>query len=96
MVRLHTRYIPHVTNTSIAHIGPTRRCINTAVRQYGSTPIILNAINDTLIFLAISFRIVANTFLGETWGARARSFVKGDGLPRVSKGLLQGGQLYYL
>jgi len=77
------------------HIGPTKRCINTVVRSYGSTPIILNAIYDTLVFLTISFRIVSFTFVGETKGAQIKSFFFGDGLPRMSKGLLQGGQLYY-
>jgi len=78
-----------------AHIGTTQRCINTAVRSYASTPIVLNAINDTLIFLAISCRIVAFTVVGETRSAQIKSFVSGNGLPRISKGLLQGGQLYY-
>jgi len=78
-----------------AHIGTTQRCIDTAVRSYASTPIVLNAINDTLIFIAISLRIVAFTVAGDTWGAHIRSFVSGDGLPRMSRALLQGGQLYY-
>jgi len=77
------------------HIGPTQRCINTVVHWFTSPPIVANAIYDTLIFLAISFRIVSYTIVGETWQARLKCFVSGDGLPRLSKGLLQGGQLYY-
>jgi hypothetical protein len=78
-----------------AHIGTTQRCINTAVRPYVSTAIVLNAINDTLIFIAISTRLVVYTCADETWRANVRSFARGDGLPRISKGLLQGGQLYF-
>lgn len=80
----------------IQHIGTTQRCINTAVRGYASAPIVLNAVNDTLIFLAISFKIMSFSLVGTTWQARTRSFVEGKGLPGLSKALLQGGQLYYL
>jgi hypothetical protein len=33
---------------------------------------------------------------GSIWGARAKSFFRGDGLHHISKSLLQGGQAYYL
>jgi len=77
------------------HIGPTNRCILTSVRSYVSVPVFLNAINDTLIFLAISYHIISYTIIGDSWSARAKSFFRADGLPKLSKGLLQGGQLYY-
>jgi hypothetical protein len=57
---------------------------------------VLNAINDTLVFLAISYHIISYTTIGDSWSARAKSFFTADGLPRLSKALLQGGQLYYL
>jgi len=64
--------------------------------SYGSAPIILNAVNDTLIFIAISYRILMHTaYPGDSWWARAKLFFTADGLPRLSKALLQGGQLYY-
>lgn len=88
--------IPDLRGHSAAHIGPTQRCINTEVASYISAPIALNAINDTLIFLAISFRIISFSVAGETGRDKLRSFISGDGLPQLSKGLLQGGQLYYL
>ncbi|KAF7972951.1 hypothetical protein HWV62_16520 [Athelia sp. TMB] len=50
---------------------------------------------DTLVFLAISYRILSNAMVGDTWRERARSFFKGEGLYGLSKGLLQSGQLYY-
>jgi len=77
-------------------MGPTRRCILTTVRSYVSVSVIINTVNDTLIFLAISYSIISYTVIGDTWGARAKSFFRADGLPRLSKALLRGGQLYYL
>jgi hypothetical protein len=78
------------------HIGTTQRCIITTCERFGRVPILLNSIMDTLVFIAISFRIVSYSLIGDTFGARMRSFFRGDGLPRVSKNILQGGQLYYL
>jgi hypothetical protein len=34
--------------------------------------------------------------MGDTFGARMRSFIRGEGLPVLAKSLLQSGQLYYL
>lgn len=70
--------------------------MNTAVQSFGFAPIFLNTVNDTLVFLAISYRILKHTTRGDSWRARAKSFLAGDGLPKLSKALLQGGQLYYL
>jgi hypothetical protein len=78
------------------HLGNTQRCMITSVAPYGSAPIVLNAINDTLIFIAISVRLVSFTSTSNSFGARIKSFWLGDGLPALSRSLLQGGQLYYL
>ena len=78
------------------HIGTTQRCIASESDRYATVPILLNAIMDTLVFIAISFRIVSYSLVGDTFGARMRSFLRGSGLPSISKSILQGGQLYYL
>lgn len=52
--------------------------------------------NDTLVFFAISYRIVSSAMVSSTWSARVKSFFMGDGLLNLSKALLQGGQVYYL
>jgi hypothetical protein len=78
------------------HIGTTQRCITTKTERFGSVPILLNSIMDTLVFIAISFRIVSCSLVGDTFSARMRSFFRGDGLPSLSKSVLQGAQLYYL
>ncbi|KZP20659.1 hypothetical protein FIBSPDRAFT_533166 [Athelia psychrophila] len=51
--------------------------------------------NDTLVFLSISYRMAVNAMTTETWVARSRSFITGEGLYRISKVLLYSGQLYY-
>jgi hypothetical protein len=78
------------------HIGPTRYCIVTHFEHYGSMPNLLHSIYDTLVFIAISLRIVSYSIVGDTFGARMRSFFRGAGLPSLSRSVLQGGQLYYL
>jgi hypothetical protein len=81
----------------VTHLGTTQRCIVTSVAPHASAPIVLNAILDTLIFIAISIRLVSFSFVNDgTFGARMKSFWRGDGLPTLSRSLLQGGQLYFL
>ena len=63
---------------------------------YATVPIILTVVNDTLVFLAISYRMVSSAMVSCTWSARARSFFTGEGLHQLSKALLQSGQVYYL
>jgi hypothetical protein len=77
------------------HLGSTQRCVSTGVARYASTPVILNAAIDTLVFFAISMRIVSYSITGDTFGAKLRSFLKGEGLPSLSRSLLRGGQMYY-
>jgi len=77
------------------HIGDTQRCIVTSVANYAPTPVVLNTIIDTIVFLAISLRITSYSIEGDTFTQSVKSFWSGDGLPKFSKSLLQGGQLYY-
>lgn len=79
-------YIPH-----------TKRCMYKATNiNYFAIPSIVACVNDTLVFFAISYRLVSNAATGDNWRARTRSFIKGDGLYSLSRSLLQSGQLYYL
>jgi len=73
----------------------TWRCTEGLAHTYTTVPIILTAINDTLVFLAISYRMVSISMVNSTWSARARSFFRGDGLHHLSKALLKSGQAYY-
>ena len=83
-------------NYSVDRIPYTRRCTEGLAHVYTMVPIILTAVNDTLIFIAISYRMVSLSMVSGTWSARAKSFFTGDGLHHLSKALLQSGQVYYL
>ena len=65
---------------------------------YEGSAIIIPAIYDTLVFFAISYQLYPAYELSQvtTWRERASLFFSGQGLPRLSKALLQGGQQYYL
>ena len=78
------------------HIGTTRRCINSSVKAYGAAGLLAAAINDTLIFLAITFRLLTAHLTSDCLRDRFRSFVRGEGLHRMPRLLLQTGQLYYM
>lgn len=55
------------------------------------------AINDTAVFLAITYRLAVDSANEDgTWRARIQSVVTGKGLYKVSGALMRSGQLYYL
>ncbi|KAF7350758.1 hypothetical protein MSAN_01636900 [Mycena sanguinolenta] len=81
-----------------AHIGPTMQCINTALPADTKVAAIMPLINDTAIFLAINYRILAHTIVGDSLRARLRVLLggTGPGLSTLSQVLLQSGQHFYL
>ncbi|CCM01242.1 uncharacterized protein FIBRA_03291 [Fibroporia radiculosa] len=85
--------IPFAMQSS--HVGESRRCITTGVEMYSSSVIIICTVNDTLVFLGISSQLLSASFPEESWSKRLRSFASGRGLPRLSRSLLQSGQLFY-
>ncbi|KAF7373782.1 hypothetical protein MSAN_00589900 [Mycena sanguinolenta] len=80
-----------------AHIGPTAQCIMTAVTADTQVAVIMPLINDTAIFLAITYRILAHMVVADSIGARIRVFLgsTGPGLSTLSQALLQSGQHFY-
>lgn len=83
-----------------AHIAPTHYCINSEVKSFASTAVIVSTVNDSLVFLAISFRLLSNNNEELSTKDRVRLFFstsgKGNGLSSISNALFQGGQVYYL
>lgn len=73
-------------------IDPTNFCIIKAVKSFSSAGIIATACYDTLVFFAVSWKIVTKSAMG----GKAQLFLRGQNLPQVSKELLRGGQQYYL
>lgn len=74
------------------HIGPTKYCVNAEVKSFSSAAVIMSTLNDSLVFLAISLRLVAYNQVD----SRTKALVKGQGLSSISKALFKGGQIYYL
>ncbi|KAF7334222.1 hypothetical protein MSAN_02383500 [Mycena sanguinolenta] len=57
---------------------------------------IVPLINDTAIFLAINYRILAHTIVADSVAARVRIFFGGTGLSTLMQALLRSGQHFYL
>ncbi|KAJ6454666.1 hypothetical protein C8R45DRAFT_1222782 [Mycena sanguinolenta] len=81
-----------------AHIGPTMQCITTSVPGNIEAAVIIPLVNDTAIFLAITYRILDNTIPGDSpvRGRLSVFFFGGAGLSALSHALLQSGQHFYL
>ena len=77
------------------HIGTTRNCIDVEVKSYTSSGLVAAAVNDTMVFVAISYRLVSISFT-ESLSDRFQSFFRGKHMGHISRVLLQTGQLYYL
>nr|GAT46966.1 predicted protein [Mycena chlorophos] len=73
------------------NIGPTAYCINAGVRPFVAGIGISPFVHDTIIFIAISWRLYKNSNSG-----KVSSLVTGNSLPFFSKAILQDGQAYYL
>jgi len=76
-------------------MGPTKMCYSTPLRPFAAASLILNGVYDTLVFLAISFRIASYSMAGDTLSMRIKCVFTAGGLPRLSRDLLHSGQLYY-
>ncbi|TFK38695.1 hypothetical protein BDQ12DRAFT_97634 [Crucibulum laeve] len=80
------------------HAGTTQQC-NIAVPSNGKAIeclAILLLINDTVIFLAISYRVLKFPLIDYSLKSWAKVFFDKGSLPIVSRLLLQSGQYYYL
>ena len=56
---------------------------------------IATAVYDTLMYLAISWRLASFASI-DGWKSQAKSFITGGGLGGLAKVLLRSGQVYYL
>ncbi|KAJ7686235.1 hypothetical protein B0H17DRAFT_848313, partial [Mycena rosella] len=85
-------------------LGDPSKCIIARVEVFtyvGASAIILT-VHDTLVFFAISYRLVSNfgtqeqTWCEQTWGTRLKMMFSGAHLPIFSKALFADGQMYYM
>jgi hypothetical protein len=78
------------------YLGPELGCGISQVKYRAVIPILLRSAFDTLVFFAISFRIASYSVVGDTFSGRMRCLLRGEGLPKLSRCIVQGGQSYYL
>jgi hypothetical protein len=73
-------------------------CIDSGINSFLAAVNIIPLINDTLVFLAISWRLSRNSYdqTLRVQGGMIRLLIFADYLPVFSKGLLRDGQAYYL
>ena len=77
------------------HIGPTRECIIRSVEKSTSAGFVAIVIYDTMVFIAISLRLLLDN-PADGWIARLKLFFSGEKMGYLSRALLQTGQMYYL
>ena len=76
-------------------ISVAGQCIPSDPKAYGAAGVVASAVVDSLIFLALSHRLVNFHTQGGSRQARLKGFMRGDGLHKTPKVILQTGQLYY-
>jgi hypothetical protein len=63
---------------------------------FSSSAVVILAVNDTLVFFSISWKLLSASAVDESFKAKLKIFISGHGLPAFSRSLLQSGQEYYL
>lgn len=85
-----------VTAVTATNVGPTSYCLNASLKPYASAAPITSAVHDTLVFFAISWRLLSNSHVDVPFETQLKAFITGEYLPSFSRALLKDGQLYYL
>ena len=70
-------------------------CVTININKLSSVGFITVALFDTIVFITISIRLVCYGF-ANSFRSRFRSFLNGYEMGRISRAILQTGQLYYL
>ena len=76
--------------------GWSELCVHVNIRPYAVAATIVPAINDTLAFIAITWRLTRHSHVPPTLKGDVKVFVFGNYLPVFSKAMLRDGQAYYL
>ena len=71
-------------------------CIKPGMNPFVAAATVIPLINDTFVFLAISWRLSRNSYDDHTLKSGIRFFIFGEYLPVFSKVLFKDGQVYYL
>ncbi|KAJ3506390.1 hypothetical protein NLJ89_g6895 [Agrocybe chaxingu] len=79
-----------------SNIGNTAYCINSRLEPYVSAAVIIPFVNDTLVFIATTVRLMQNTYVDASIKNGVQVMIFGKYLSTFSKAVLQDGQAYYL
>ncbi|KZP07901.1 hypothetical protein FIBSPDRAFT_939271 [Athelia psychrophila] len=71
-------------------------CYTNPTIKSNSIAVTATFVYDTMVFLAISYRLSAGAVTAGDWRSRVLSIVTGKGLFSLSRSLMKGGQVYYL
>lgn len=76
--------------------GTFTYCLTGSISPYIALDFVMPLVHDTLVFLAISWRLTTNSIYNTNIKHGVRAMVFGDYMPAFSRALLQDGQIYYL
>ena len=79
-----------------ASIGPTKYCVDADVPNSSYAAIFAPLIHDTLVFVAISWRLTQNAHMELNFKEGFKIAAFGKYLPAFTQSLLKDGQRYYL
>ena len=77
-------------------LNSSATCLNPGANPFIAATTTISLINDTLVFLAITWRLFRISHVPHTLRSGFRIVMFGDYLPVFSKALLKDGQAYYL
>ena len=78
------------------NIGPTNYCIGTIIPKYVGASAIVPLVNDTLLFLALAWRLQQSDYVENEEERNFKTVVTGKHLTRLSRAIFQNGQAYFL
>lgn len=70
-------------------------CLPMDVNNYAAAGVVAATIYDSLVFFAISYRLITFHSPNDSWRTRTRCLFRGEGLHETSKTLVKSGQIYY-
>lgn len=91
-----TPVIAAFTVAPYLNIGPTKYCIGTMIPKYVGASAIIPLVNDTLLFLALAWRLQQSAYVENQEDRDFKAVVTGKHLTRLSRALFQNGQAYFL
>jgi hypothetical protein len=77
------------------HLGPTKQCVANSLTVGDALGYLVVGIFDTLVFLAITAKILADNTRGG-WKAEIELLFDNRNMGKIYRTVLQTGQLYYL